>query len=203
MYGTNIKRIREKKNITQEGLAKRMGVSRQAVCMWETGKRELKAATLNKIAKIFSVPVNELLKEEFDKVSLTRSTALRVNPEQTNCVKGLTGKEVKVKETLMSLTKKIGKEEGIMKKTQGKATFTLMAPKANRVCVTGSFNSWDKTGTPLKKDKTGTWSTDLSLKPGRYEYKYIVDGQWWTDPTNRNTVRNTFGSENSVIEIKG
>ena len=90
-----------------------------------------------------------------------------------------------------------------MKKTQGRATFTLMAPKANKVYVTGSFNSWDKAGTPLKKDKSGVWTTDLSLKPGKYEYKYIVDGQWWTDPANRSTVRNSLGSENSVIEIKG
>ena len=90
-----------------------------------------------------------------------------------------------------------------MKKSQSKATFTLMAPKAGKVSVTGSFNSWDKSGTPLKKDKSGVWATDLSLKPGRYEYKYIVDGQWWTDPANRNTARNSYGTENSVIEIKG
>ncbi len=181
MYGANIKRIREKKKITQEGLAKRMGVSRQAVCMWETGKRELKATTLNTIAQILSVPASEILREE---ITLTR-------------------REGVMRETLMSLTRKRGKEEGIMKKTQGKATFTLMAPKASRVSVTGNFNSWDKAGTPLKKDKSGLWTTDLGLKPGRYEYKYIVDGQWWTDPANRNIVRNSFGSENSVIEIKG
>jgi len=200
MYGTNIKRIREKKNITQEGLAKSLGVSRQAVCMWETGKRELKATTLNKIAQILSVPAGALLREE---IALTRSTALRVNPEQTKCVEGLTRKGDVMKETIMALTKRRGKEEGIMKKSQSKATFTLMAPKAGKVSVTGSFNSWDKSGTPLKKDKSGVWATDLSLKPGRYEYKYIVDGQWWTDPANRNTARNSYGTENSVIEIKG
>jgi transcriptional regulator with XRE-family HTH domain len=187
MYGTNIKRIRENKRITQEDLAKRIGVSRQAVCMWETGKRELKGTMLNKIAQIFSVPVSEILSENdtVNKLLLT------------------TGKGGSMKETLMSIARKRGKEGEIMKKASSITTFTLTAPKANRVTLTGSFNSWDKSGTPLKKEKNGTWKTDLSLKPGRYEYKFIVDGQWWTDPANRNTVRNSLGSENSIVEIKG
>lgn len=233
MYGTNIKRIRKKKKITQQGLAKRIGVSRQAVCMWETDKREIKAPTLKKIAQIFSVRPGEILNEaavaankkvskiiKSDKVSLTNSTALRANPgplgsarggkrsgervePQTKRVEGLTRKGDGMRETVMSLAKKKGKEEGLMKKTQGKTTFTVMAPKAGRVAVTGSFNSWDKTGASLKKDKNGAWTGELSLKPGKYEYKFIVDGQWWTDPANKSTVRNSFGSDNSVIEIKG
>ncbi len=185
MYGTNIKRIRKKKNITQEDLAKKMGVSRQAVCMWEAGKRELKGTALNKIARIFNVPVSEILNEG----GMVKKRLL-------------TGKGDSMKETLMSVTKKKGKGDDV-KKTQPMATFTLTAPKAGKVSLTGSFNSWDKSGTPLKKDKNGTWKTDLTLKPGKYEYKFIVDGQWWTDPVNRNTVRNTFGSENSVVEVKG
>ena len=103
----------------------------------------------------------------------------------------------------MSFTRKKEKEGEVMKKSESSATFTLAAPKASKVALTGSFNSWSKSGTPLKKDRNGTWKTDLSLKPGRYEYKFIVDGQWWTDPVNRNTVRNPLGSENSVVEIKG
>lgn len=195
MYGTNIKRIREKKNITQEGLAKRIGVSRQAVCMWETGKRELKGTMLNKIAQIFSVPVSEILNE----TSAVSDTDILESYRLS-----LTGKEDSMKETLMStLTRKRGKEGEVMKKSESSATFTLAAPKASKVALTGSFNSWSKSGTPLKKDKNGTWKTDISLKPGRYEYKFIVDGQWWTDPANRCTVRNSYGSENSVVEIKG
>ncbi|MBU4377122.1 MAG: helix-turn-helix domain-containing protein [Candidatus Omnitrophica bacterium] len=184
MYGTNIKRIRKKKKITQQGLAKRMGVSRQAVCMWETDKREIRVSTLKKIAQIFSVRPGDILSEStINKISLKR-------------------KGESMRDTIMSLTKNKGRGEGLMKKTQPKATFTLTAPKAGKVAVTGSFNSWDKTGTPLEKDKSGAWTGGLNLKPGRYEYRFIVDGQWWTDPTNKNTVRNSFGSENSVVEIK-
>ncbi len=185
MYGTNIRKIREKKNITQEDLAERIGVSRQAVCMWETGKRELKGTTLNRIARILSVAVSEIL-----------------NESGTVRERSLTGKGDSMKETLMSTTKK--KEKGYdVKKTQPLITFALAAPKAGKVALTGSFNSWDKSGMSLKKDKSGTWKTDLNLKPGKYEYKFIVDGQWWTDPANRSTVRNSFGSENSLVEVKG
>ena len=89
-----------------------------------------------------------------------------------------------------------------MKKTQGKTTFTLMAPNAGRVALTGSFNSWDKSGTPLKKDKSGVWKADLSLKPGRYEYKFFVDGSWTNDPRCTSCVTNAFGTQNCTIEIK-
>ena len=36
---------------------------------------------------------------------------------------------------------------------------------------------------------------------GRYEYRYIVDGEWYTDPSTPR-VPNEYGSENSVIEVK-
>jgi hypothetical protein len=39
------------------------------------------------------------------------------------------------------------------------------------------------------------------LKPGKYEYKYVVDGQWQKDPFNNLFTKNTYGTENSIIEI--
>jgi len=61
MIGENLKYIRRKNNITQKHLADSLGVSRQAVCMWEAGKRELKATTLFKVAKVFEVSVDEIM----------------------------------------------------------------------------------------------------------------------------------------------
>ena len=79
--------------------------------------------------------------------------------------------------------------------------FELSAPEAKQVFITGDFSSWDGKGIAMKRNRTGLWKTSLNLKPGRYEYKFIVDGQWWTDPTNTNTVGNSFGSANSVVDI--
>ena len=79
------------------------------------------------------------------------------------------------------------------------ATFALFAPNAQRVDVSGSFNGWDLK--PMKKGKDGTWKVNLRPKPGRYEYKFIVDHQWIVDPTNPESVIDENGNINSVIEL--
>ena len=157
--------------MTQGELAKKLGVSRQAVCMWEADKRELKAKMINRIARILNTPVGELLK-----------------------LQAIIGGE---KEADMS--KKKLKAKKIAQKT---VSFELIAPQANRVVLTGNFNSWNPDAITMKKDKKGNWKTGLNLKPGRYEYKFIVDGQWWDDPANPDRATNEHGSANSVKEIR-
>jgi 1,4-alpha-glucan branching enzyme len=80
-------------------------------------------------------------------------------------------------------------------------TFEIMAPGANKVLLAGDFTSWDKSTVALEKDKKGIWKTEVNLKPGKHQYKFVVDGKWVTDPTNKATVRNAFGSENSLREV--
>jgi len=82
-----------------------------------------------------------------------------------------------------------------------KITFKINAPGAKDVRLAGDFNSWDASRVALKKSKDGLWTRDLTLKSGRYEYKYLIDGQWQKDPLNNLFVTNTFGTENSVIEL--
>jgi 1,4-alpha-glucan branching enzyme len=89
----------------------------------------------------------------------------------------------------------------VKKSSAKKITFKISAPTAKDVRLAGDFNSWDASSFSLKKSKNGLWKRDLSLKSGRYEYKYLVDGQWQRDPSNNLSVVNTFGSENSVIEF--
>lgn len=81
-------------------------------------------------------------------------------------------------------------------------TFTLNAPDANQVMLAGDFNNWDFNSTSLKKGKDKVWKKDVSLKPGRYEYKFVVDGSWISDPTNENKCISALGSENSVLNIE-
>lgn len=82
-----------------------------------------------------------------------------------------------------------------------KITFEISAPSAKDVRLAGDFNSWDSNKTLLKKTKSGIWKRDLALRPGRYEYKYLVDGQWVKDPLNKLFVVNSYGTENSVVEL--
>lgn len=82
-----------------------------------------------------------------------------------------------------------------------KIKFRFSAPSAQKVSLAGSFNNWDTNICLMKKDKKGIWTTTLSLEPGRYEYKFVVDGNWYNDPEAKETVLNEWGSENSVIVI--
>lgn len=83
-----------------------------------------------------------------------------------------------------------------------KANFNLYAPDAHEVFLLGDFNDWQKNELKARKLKGGIWSKSVQLKAGIYQYLFLVDGEWWTDPANPNRVRNAFGTENSVVEIR-
>jgi len=55
--------------------------------------------------------------------------------------------------------------------------FDWFFPKARHVAVAGSFNNWHPTATPLKHCAHGRWLLDIPLKPGRYEFRFVIDGQ--------------------------
>lgn len=82
-----------------------------------------------------------------------------------------------------------------------KIAFQLNAPNANAVLLTGDFNAWNPAGIKMSKEKAGAWKAEVELGAGRYEYKFVVDGKWWTDPANKHTAINSFGDVNSVIEV--
>lgn len=81
-------------------------------------------------------------------------------------------------------------------------TFTLLNyPGAESVIVTGSFNNWDNQGYKMEKTN-GVWTYSLYLKPGKYTYKYIIDGAWLIDPANEYWEDNALGTGNSVLWIE-
>ena len=53
----------------------------------------------------------------------------------------------------------------------------------------------------MRKEGDGEWKATVSLPPGRYEYRFIVDGHWVSDPAAKESVHNTFGSTNSVVTV--
>ncbi len=79
--------------------------------------------------------------------------------------------------------------------------FKLRHPQAKSAFVAGSFNSWDMKRTPMRKEGDGEWRAAVSLPPGRYEYRFVVDGQWVSDPSAKESVSNTFGSSNSILVV--
>ncbi len=82
-------------------------------------------------------------------------------------------------------------------------TFTIHAEKGKSVYVAGQFNNWDPTAKEMTyKAKEGVYTTTLKLAPGKYEYKYVIDGAWCADPENVEAVPNDQGTFNSVITVK-
>lgn len=79
--------------------------------------------------------------------------------------------------------------------------FVITAPQATAVGLAGSFNEWDASRTPLKRSKNGAWKLKLPLVPGRHEYRFVVDGEWISDPAAAESVANPHGSTNSIIIV--
>jgi 1,4-alpha-glucan branching enzyme len=80
--------------------------------------------------------------------------------------------------------------------------FKFHAPQAKKVSLAGTFNNWNIKKNSAKKDSKGNWNAKLSLKPGRYEYKFVVDGNWLNDPRCSSCVTSALGSQNCVIDVK-
>ena len=54
----------------------------------------------------------------------------------------------------------------------------------------------------LYKKNVGVYTASVKLAPGRYEYKFVIDGTWCADPENLDFVRNEHGTLNSVVVVK-
>ncbi len=80
--------------------------------------------------------------------------------------------------------------------------FTLKADGAREVHLVGDFNNWAVSSNSLLWQKEeGLWQKRMFLDPGRYRYKFVVDGVWSNDPTNDYLESNPYGGVDSVLEI--
>jgi len=86
------------------------------------------------------------------------------------------------------------------KPARRRVKFSIAADKGSKVFVAGSFNNWDGEKDKLT-EKKGVFSKSILLQPGRYEYKFVVNGIWTVDPDCADWVPNGHGSLNSVVEV--
>jgi 1,4-alpha-glucan branching enzyme len=101
--------------------------------------------------------------------------------------------------TLGSLLEAEGRLE---QREEREIVFKLQAPEGAMAKIAGDFNKWvpeplhlaESQGRPL-------WHKTISLRQGSYEYKYLVDGHWITDPANERTVEDSYGGVNSIIHV--
>lgn len=83
-----------------------------------------------------------------------------------------------------------------------KIAFQFRAETGSKVFVAGSFNNWNPTSKQLKdRGGDGVFTGTMMLAPGRYEYKFVVNGVWCVDPECQEWVANGHGSLNSVLNV--
>ena len=82
-----IKEIRQEKNLSQTDIAKALGVTRQAISLYEKGDREPKLETWQKLADFFHVPTEYLMGLTNDRVTLTIND---LNPAEEDAYKHIT-----------------------------------------------------------------------------------------------------------------
>lgn len=80
-------------------------------------------------------------------------------------------------------------------------TFSFFAPQAGAVLVAGDFTQWEVSPISLVRDPAGNWKTTVALRPGQYQYRLLVDGQWQNDPACPDVRPNEFGSANCVLSV--
>ena len=98
------------------------------------------------------------------------------------------------------------------REVQGGMLFQYYSPSARQVTLAGNFNNWggtqgggryDAAIDPMSDpDGDGIWTIVVPLPPGRYRYKFVIDGgvRWEQDPNNPDK-ESEGGIENSLIVV--
>jgi len=84
--------------------------------------------------------------------------------------------------------------------THAGVMFRLEAPDAARVQLAGDFNGWVVDGNDMSPVGR-VWKKVVKLAPGRYQYRYVVDGVWQSDPLNPTVEPAPYGGYNSILVV--
>jgi 1,4-alpha-glucan branching enzyme len=105
------------------------------------------------------------------------------------------------------LMRKIDKKGGVKKNmaTSNKKRLVKINFKAPTGCkevkIAGDFTDWDKGAIYMSKSgRSGAWTASVRVEPGMHQYRFLLDGNWYTDPSTEHVI-SPFGSENSVLRV--
>jgi len=88
--------------------------------------------------------------------------------------------------------------------TTADGTVFVWKGEGGTVALAGEFNAWSTSADPLSKQADGSWKLVKKLEPGRYAYKFVIDGtNWKPDPNAADKVDDGFGGTNSVVVVGG
>jgi chromosome partitioning protein len=137
------------------------------------------------------VPVREIEPSVFSPSAQTPRISRPAAPEPV----------VATSEPVRTTEQKIDEFYGI-KQLGNEVIFSAHFDDAHQVLIAGDFNGWSPVSPLQMTHRPGDWSVKLPLAPGRYRYRFIVDGKWVTDPHNKYVETNQFGELNNVVEVE-
>ena len=150
-----IRRVRKAAHVTQEELAKRIGVNRALISKYETGIIEPSVSQLQKIASALGVPMMELL--DFLKENHIKTAVLsnKPHPRTLDNVEGVFGKGY------FDLVYGEREDQGIRKKPCPDGVWAIaeeLGLSKSEILYLGDTNTDMETGNNAKVDTVGvTW----------------------------------------------
>lgn len=80
--------------------------------------------------------------------------------------------------------------------------FYALSENPKTVAVAGDFSDWNTL--QMEKKDNNSWVITLKVKPGKYQYSFIIDGEEWVpDPGSYRRIEDGFGGVNSVLVVNG
>lgn len=77
----------------------------------------------------------------------------------------------------------------------------VVVPGARSVAVAGDFNG--RSPHPMACESDGAWAVVIPIRPGEYEFAYLVDGSRWMEPPAADDfVSDGFGRRNGVVIVR-
>jgi 1,4-alpha-glucan branching enzyme len=84
----------------------------------------------------------------------------------------------------------------------GSVEFKFYRPQVGGVKLAGDFSNWASQAVSMQSAGEGWWSIRLKLRAGEYRFRYIADGEWYTDYASHGIEAAEEGW-NSVLLIPG
>lgn len=109
-----------------------------------------------------------------------------------------------LKQDKHKVIKKVVSQNKMGKRANGRQNITFTFPNhsgVQKVQIAGEFNNWNPDHGKLKR-KNNCWLATFPLKPGRHQYKYLVNDEWMLDPENIHKVETDRGVVNSVVTVE-
>lgn len=77
--------------------------------------------------------------------------------------------------------------------------FRFYRPQAGCVYLVGDFNHWRPGQIPMRRSADGYWTATVRLPAGTYRFRYVCDGEWFTDYAAFGVEQGPFGMDSVIL----